>query len=118
MKPEEPVFVVRQAPDLLDRRKLARVTAGSLVVFALATAGAWYLLEASRRSPALVAASAPVGTVETALFSTAERGLTLHAQQREALEHYGWVDRDAGIARIPIERAMDLLIEQAEGGAP
>lgn len=25
------------------------------------------------------------------------------------LEHYGWVDQPAGIARIPIERAMELV---------
>ena len=26
-----------------------------------------------------------------------------------ALQHYGWVDRKAGIARIPIEHAIELL---------
>lgn len=31
------------------------------------------------------------------------------------LDSYGWVDRDAGIARIPIERAMDLV---AKDGGP
>ena len=31
------------------------------------------------------------------------------AQQRQRLESYAWVDRDAGIAQIPIERAMALL---------
>ncbi len=33
--------------------------------------------------------------------------VTQAADQR--LEHYGWVDRQAGIARIPIERAMQLV---------
>ena len=32
------------------------------------------------------------------------------AQQRQRLESYRWVDRDAGIAQIPIERAMALLV--------
>ena len=32
------------------------------------------------------------------------------AQQRQRLESYGWVDRDTGIAQIPIERAMALLV--------
>jgi hypothetical protein len=31
-------------------------------------------------------------------------------QQRQRLESYRWVDRDAGIAQIPIERAMALLV--------
>jgi hypothetical protein len=40
------------------------------------------------------------------------------------LESYGWVDREAGIARIPISRAMELLAErglparQSGGEAP
>jgi hypothetical protein len=29
---------------------------------------------------------------------------------QEHLEHYGWVDPKAGIARIPIERAMELVV--------
>jgi hypothetical protein len=28
------------------------------------------------------------------------------------LNSYGWVDRTAGIARIPIDRAMQLLLER------
>ncbi|MGF7163331.1 hypothetical protein FHS85_004994 [Rhodoligotrophos appendicifer] len=35
--------------------------------------------------------------------------------QAKQLERYGWTDRLAGRARIPIERAMDLL---AESGWP
>lgn len=33
-------------------------------------------------------------------------------QERDALLGYGWVDRPAGIARIPIERAMNLVADQ------
>lgn len=36
------------------------------------------------------------------------------AQAREdaILASYGWIDRKAGIARIPIDRAMELLVEK------
>jgi hypothetical protein len=34
---------------------------------------------------------------------------TLRAVEDAALSSYGWVDREAGVARIPIERAMELL---------
>lgn len=37
---------------------------------------------------------------------------TLRAEEMEILSSYGWVDKDAGIVRIPIEQAMDLLLEQ------
>lgn len=36
----------------------------------------------------------------------------LQLKQRGALEGYGWVDKDAGIARIPIEEAMKMIIER------
>ncbi len=36
-------------------------------------------------------------------------------EKRRLLEGYGWVDADHKIARIPIERAMALLAEQASG---
>jgi hypothetical protein len=35
----------------------------------------------------------------------------IQRQQRTQLESYGWVDRRAGIAHIPIERAMHLRAE-------
>jgi len=31
---------------------------------------------------------------------------------KEILDSYGWVDRNAGIARIPIDKAMDLVVER------
>jgi len=34
------------------------------------------------------------------------------AEEDAALTTYGWVDREAGIVRIPIERAMELLAER------
>ena len=37
-------------------------------------------------------------------------------QQRSELDTYGWVDRSHGIVHIPIDRAMDLILER--GGLP
>lgn len=36
------------------------------------------------------------------------------AEQRRLLHRYGWIDRNQGIARIPIERAMEVLAERNE----
>ncbi|MEO5742646.1 MAG: hypothetical protein ABIS29_18825 [Vicinamibacterales bacterium] len=36
----------------------------------------------------------------------------LRAKQRALLEGYGWVNKDAGIARIPIEDAMKMVVER------
>ena len=35
-------------------------------------------------------------------------------EEAEVLNEYGWVDRDAGIARIPIERAMEIIARRNE----
>jgi hypothetical protein len=34
------------------------------------------------------------------------------AEQGEILNSYGWVDQNAGIVRIPIDRAMDILVQK------
>jgi len=39
-------------------------------------------------------------------------GEDLRARQRRELDEWGWVDRRAGIANIPIDRAMDLLVQR------
>jgi hypothetical protein len=36
----------------------------------------------------------------------------VRARQDQLLNGFGWVDRDAGIARIPIDRAMAILAER------
>lgn len=33
-------------------------------------------------------------------------------QEEELLKTYGWVDRKSGVVRLPIDRAMDLLIQR------
>lgn len=35
------------------------------------------------------------------------------AEQRELGASYGWIDREAGVVRIPVGRAMELLVERA-----
>jgi hypothetical protein len=37
---------------------------------------------------------------------------TIQAAEEEILSGYGWVDRPNGVVRIPISRALDLLIER------
>jgi hypothetical protein len=36
----------------------------------------------------------------------------LHAAEDAILTSTGWIDRDAGIARIPINRALDLAAQR------
>lgn len=36
----------------------------------------------------------------------------LHVKQRGVLEEYSWVDKQAGVARIPIEDAMKIVVQR------
>lgn len=38
--------------------------------------------------------------------------------EQQVLSSYGWVDRKAGVVRIPIERAMSLLVERGIAPVP
>ena len=40
----------------------------------------------------------------------------LHAREDALLHGYGWVNREAGVARIPIDRAIELLAERGLPG--
>jgi hypothetical protein len=38
--------------------------------------------------------------------------LRFHADQEQSLESYAWENRAAGTVRVPIERAMELLLKR------
>jgi len=40
----------------------------------------------------------------------------LRAQEEARLNAYSWADRPGGVVRIPIERAMDLIVERGVPG--
>lgn len=42
----------------------------------------------------------------------------LRTEEKQILEHYSWVDKNQGIVRVPIERAIDLLVEQPDRITP
>lgn len=41
-----------------------------------------------------------------------EELLKLHSEEDRVLSTYGWVDKKAGIVRIPIDQAMDLQLQR------
>ena len=42
----------------------------------------------------------------------------MRAAEKRALGSYGWIDEEAGVIRIPIERAMELTLERGLPVAP
>jgi hypothetical protein len=58
-----------------------------------------------------VAAPAELGIVEQTPILDARRGLDEKARQRESLRRYDWADPQHRFAKLPIERAMDLVAD-------
>lgn len=56
-----------------------------------------------------------IGIVDQTPIDTDRFGQRLRATQRRTLEHYAWIDREHGVARIPIERAMDIVVQRGVG---
>jgi hypothetical protein len=119
---------VARAEDRLDSRRVMRVAIGSVVVFVVSLGVAAALLAgftSGRGAHPFGGGSMPsaapstIGTVEATLVLATARGVAAKNAQRRDLDGWGWVDRDAGIATIPVERAMDLVAADArDGGRP
>jgi hypothetical protein len=65
-------------------------------------------------APAVGTALPPAPRLQSAPRKDLEQ---LRAEEDAVLSSYGWVDQGAGVARIPIERAMALRAERAVGKA-
>jgi hypothetical protein len=66
---------------------------------------------------------AEIGIVDQVPFSIDHRIEKWRADHKKALSSYGWVDRSKGLARIPIEQAMERVVASppdipGEGVAP
>jgi hypothetical protein len=107
---------------------MAAIGLAVAVVFALAAMRALFSYYAAREaasSPAPNPLAAEFGRSEPPLprlqASPIEDLRKLRTVEQALLETYAWTDRDAGLVRIPVERAMDLLIERglpARGSEP
>ncbi|MBX3200917.1 MAG: hypothetical protein KF894_22450 [Labilithrix sp.] len=103
----------RQAPDVVDRRAIGRVTVASIAITAVALAVAWDLLarwRVDREVPAPETAPETIGILDQTSITATRRGLDLRSRHQAELRTFGWVDRDAGLARIPIDDAIELYV--------
>jgi hypothetical protein len=63
--------------------------------------------------PALITAQAPTEPPAPRLQGDPQLDMRKLREAEDAvLNHYGWVDPDRGIVRIPIERAIDLIAQR------
>jgi hypothetical protein len=97
-----------QEPDRLPLRAIL-ITAGiTIATFAGSVVVAAEFARPSYNTPV----APPSDTLERTLVADTQRGVDLQESRAKSLDRYGWVDRDAGIARIPIDRAIDLTASE------
>ncbi len=114
-------FEVHQEEDLVATRRLLKVAVVSLLVGALAVffgglvvACSTGALQPSFAGPRGPRASSPqMSRVEQTPIRDTRRGIDLRNEQLRDLESWGWVDREKGVAKIPIEQAMDVVVREA-----
>jgi hypothetical protein len=114
-------FAVQQEEDRVESRRIVRVGVVSLLVGAIAvffagllevsSVGALRPTIAPRRGPRT--APREIGQVEQTPILETRAGIDMQRAQAGSLAGWGWVDRDAGIATIPIEEAMDIVARES-----
>jgi hypothetical protein len=111
-------FLPRQEPEGVDGPRMAWIAIVSVTITIASTFIAWGFERAEMRHTtdySNVPAPPPLGTVERTLVTVEPgRGVEERKRQRAELSKWGWADRDAGIAAIPIDRATDLWLSQQE----
>ncbi|HEV7555187.1 MAG TPA: hypothetical protein VGO00_07035 [Kofleriaceae bacterium] len=83
------------------------VAAGTVVLSAIFVVIAWALVESPPQPARPISNASPL---ENALFDVANHGQDSIAAGRRELDRYDWVDREAGVVRIPIDRAIDAVV--------
>jgi hypothetical protein len=113
-------FSVHQEEDAVASRGPVRV---ALASFAIGAAGVFFagvllVWRIGTIQPTFAGTRGPrpaptvlSGVEQTPIWDT-RRGEELAARQRRELDVWGWVDKDAGTARIPIDRAMDIVARE------
>jgi hypothetical protein len=116
MTGEPQSFRVHQQEDVVASRK---VVATAVVSIAIGLTGVFFAgvvleattgsLRSAHSSGTVRSAGRSIANIEQTPILDAKDGLDLREEQRRELSRTQWVDRDAGIAAIPIERAIDLV---------
>jgi len=111
---------IRHETSDVDIRGVFAFAAGLVVVTAFAAFCVWTLFQYFAAREARVVPRRYPLAVETGQLPPEPRLQTnprqdlrdLRAREDQTLTTYGWVDKNAGIVRIPIERAMSLTVER------
>lgn len=89
--------------------RVVAIGLGALVVFVVTTV----IAGEGANARAVPEVAPPTGTLDRGLVRYEARGIDRNRAARAELDHFRWIDRDAGIAEIPIDRAIDVVARSA-----
>jgi hypothetical protein len=103
--------------DVVPSGRIVLVGVAALVVFIVGSVAAGIGMKTMERSvnpdgrhaDPTEAGRAKIGMVEQRLFENSNMGVTWRERQHQWLESFGWVDKEKGVAHIPIDRAMERV---------
>lgn len=95
-----------QEPDDLPLRKILVAAGVTLLVFSIGVA----CMAEGLTGRHFTTVPAPHSTVQYTLINVGAPGLERASAVR--LDRFGWADRDAGVATIPIDRAIDVTLKE------
>ena len=98
---------LEQQPDQLRTRMISLAGVGLVAIIVALVVVAWILVV-----PPSAAAHSPEheSPLEHGLYDQATGGDDARAAGAQRLERYEWIDRNARVVRIPIERAIDAVV--------
>ena len=117
----KPSFEVHQEEDAVASRSLVHIGLASLAIGVLGVVGgaALLALRVGAVKPSFAGAAGPaaapreISHVEQTPIWRTSSGEDLRTEQHRELQAWGWADRDAGVARVPIDVAMDLVVRES-----
>jgi hypothetical protein len=105
----------------LPGKRIALVAGGWLLLVVLSVLATRFWQGRSRPSsraePPSAMGRAEISIVNQRPFALEDQAPKLRGAQQSRLDGYGWVDRDAGVIHVPVERAMDAVLAE-EGARP
>lgn len=122
----EPRTFLPQEPDEVPLQRLVLIGIGVLLVSAVGIWWAWFLTSHPLGGTVRMAgppAGAALGSREIGMVNQVDYARMIPAQEmrardRRLLGEWGWVDRQHGIVRMPIDRAMQQIAAEDEGATP
>ena len=119
-EPESNPTVAHEETDA-DTHAITKFGIALALVLVLSQLALWWLFNSftrleSKLSPpvsALVRAQAPTEPPEPRLQASPQADMRMMREKEDTiLNHYGWVDPNHGVVRIPVDRALDLVAQR------